>query len=61
MLENAVQGRTDPNPDEADRIGPFSRTQAIHDAGPEYETCNMFYPRELLERGALLLDGIPSI
>ena len=44
-----VQGRTDPNPEQMHRWGPFSRTREIHAAGPEYETCNIFYPRCLLE------------
>ncbi len=46
----AVQGRTEPNPAELDRMGPFTRTLAVREAGPFYQTCNMFYPRELLER-----------
>jgi glycosyltransferase involved in cell wall biosynthesis len=45
-----VQGRTDPNPDELDRLGPFSRTLAVRRLGPWYQTCNILYPRELLER-----------
>jgi hypothetical protein len=45
-----VQGRTRPQPDEADRLGPFSRTQSI--GGPDglYETCNLAFPRSLLAR-----------
>lgn len=45
-----VQGRTDPHPEEAPAIGPFSRTLVIHRLGPHYQTCNVFYPRALLER-----------
>jgi GT2 family glycosyltransferase len=45
-----VQGRTDPRPDEADALGPFSRTLHVHGKGPYYQTCNVFYPRDLLER-----------
>lgn len=43
-----VQGRTAPPP--GDRIGPFSRT--IEVTGPDlgFNTCNIFYPRDLLER-----------
>jgi glycosyltransferase involved in cell wall biosynthesis len=48
-----VQGRTAPRPDQLHRHSPFSRTQLIEGAGPLFETCNVFYPRELLER----LDG----
>lgn len=48
-----VQGRTRPLPREAHRLGPFSRTMEIDRVGPFFETCNVFYPRDLLER----LDG----
>lgn len=44
-----VQGRTAPDPGERDRLGPFSRTVRVERLGPQYETCNIFYPRELLE------------
>lgn len=45
-----VQGRTEPHPAEADRIGPFSRTVAIGGADELYETCNLAVPRSLLQR-----------
>lgn len=46
-----IQGRTDPIPEELDGPGlVYSHTLAIHSLGPFYETCNVFYPRELLER-----------
>jgi GT2 family glycosyltransferase len=48
-----VQGRTLPNPSEARRRGPFSHTLRIDGEGGFYETCNMAYRTELLER----LDG----
>jgi GT2 family glycosyltransferase len=48
--EAVLQGRTLPDPGERDRLGPFSRTVRVERLGPQYETCNMFYPRELLER-----------
>lgn len=44
-----LQGRTEPRPDQLHLRSPFSRTQEIHAAGPLYETCNIFYPRSLLE------------
>jgi GT2 family glycosyltransferase len=47
---DAVQGRTDPRPDEVHRLGPFARTQRVDGRAPHYQTCNIFYPRELLER-----------
>jgi GT2 family glycosyltransferase len=44
-----VQGRTEPVPDELDRLGVLSRTVRVERLGPHYETCNIFYPRALLE------------
>ena len=44
-----VQGRTDPVARELPRLGPFARTLQIHELGPHYETCNMFYPQAMLE------------
>jgi len=51
--EAVIQGRTVPDPDDAGLAGPFSRTISVDRLGPWFETCNVFYPRELLER----LDG----
>jgi glycosyltransferase involved in cell wall biosynthesis len=48
--EVALQGRTEPIPREADEVGPFSRTLSVTQLGPMYPTCNMAYPRALLER-----------
>jgi glycosyltransferase involved in cell wall biosynthesis len=45
-----VQGRTEPVPEEFPRFDPFSHTVEIRSAGPSFETCNIFYSRELLER-----------
>jgi glycosyltransferase involved in cell wall biosynthesis len=45
-----VQGRTIPNPEELTRLGPFTRTKRIEQASPWFQTCNIFYPRPLLER-----------
>ena len=45
-----VQGRTIPDPREADRLAAFSRSQAASGPGPWFQTCNIGYPRELLER-----------
>jgi glycosyltransferase involved in cell wall biosynthesis len=57
-----VQGRTDPRPDQVDSFGPFSFTVEIHRAGPSYETCNIFYPREVLEElDGFDLDAFPVI
>ena len=45
-----VQGRTEPDPAEPGRLGPFSRTISVTGFDPALQTCNIFYPRELLER-----------
>lgn len=44
-----VQGRTEPIERELPDVGPYSRTLRIESEGPFYETCNIFYPRALLE------------
>jgi len=48
-----VQGRTVPIERELERSGPLTRTKLIEDAGPWFQTCNIAYPRALLEQ----LDG----
>ncbi|WP_205698102.1 glycosyltransferase family 2 protein [Conexibacter sp. SYSU D00693] len=48
--ERVVQGRTDPIPSELDREGPFTRTLRVRSLGPFFQTCNVMYPRALLER-----------
>jgi GT2 family glycosyltransferase len=48
-----VQGRTLPNPEQRELLGPFSRTLDIAREDGYYQTCNIAYRRELLER----LDG----
>lgn len=45
-----LQGRTEPIPREAADIGLRTRTLRISALGPYYQTCNMAYPREWLER-----------
>jgi GT2 family glycosyltransferase len=45
-----VQGRTVPDPDQLDNTGPFSRTLSIDREDGFYQTCNVGYRRELLER-----------
>jgi GT2 family glycosyltransferase len=44
-----IQGVTRPDPRERDQDGPLSRTVLVDTLGPQYEACNIFYPRELLE------------
>lgn len=51
-----VQGRTEPVPWERDRLGPFSRTVDIRKPDPNFQCCNVFYPREVLER----VDGFDT-
>ena len=45
-----VQGRTLPHPAELPELGPFSKTIWVRELNPAFQTCNMAYPRELLER-----------
>jgi glycosyltransferase involved in cell wall biosynthesis len=44
-----LQGRTEPDPSELGLDGLLSRTVAVRSLGPQYETCNVFYPRRVLE------------
>jgi GT2 family glycosyltransferase len=44
-----VQGRTLPDPSEHDELGPFAKTVTITGQTPHFETCNIVYPRALLE------------
>ena len=48
--ETIVQGRTDLAPGDAEKVGPFSRVLQITEPGPFFATCNVLYPRALLER-----------
>jgi glycosyltransferase involved in cell wall biosynthesis len=45
-----IQGPTLPNPGELDGLGPFSRTISVRELDPAFQTCNIAYERELLER-----------
>lgn len=56
-----IQGRTDPEPEEAHLLGPFARTIRVDRAGPFFQACNIAYPRELLERlGGFDTDALPG-
>lgn len=46
----AIQGRTEVDPRDAEHAGPYSRTLEVTEKGPFYPTCNMTYPRGMLER-----------
>ena len=45
-----VQGRTAPIPEERDQLGVFAYSIDVPEQSSEFQTCNMFYPRELLTR-----------
>jgi glycosyltransferase involved in cell wall biosynthesis len=45
-----VQGPTRPDPEEASAQGWLAHTVCIERLGPQFETCNIVYPRALLER-----------
>lgn len=45
-----LQGSTEPDPDERPRLHGLAHTQSIVAPSPWYQTCNMAYPRALLER-----------
>jgi glycosyltransferase involved in cell wall biosynthesis len=55
-----VQGPTRPLPSERHLLGPFSRTVDISGPTPHYETCNIAYPRELLEQLGGFDESYPS-
>ena len=44
-----IQGRTEPDPRELAGDSLLSRTVSVSALGPQYETCNIFYPRGALE------------
>jgi glycosyltransferase involved in cell wall biosynthesis len=48
--EAIVQGRTEPDPLEAERLGPFTRSLNVRELDHWYATANMFYSRATLER-----------
>lgn len=45
-----LQGPVEPIPEELHRLTYFHHTFTNHDCGPWFETANIFYPREVLER-----------
>jgi glycosyltransferase involved in cell wall biosynthesis len=55
--EAVVQGLTEPDPAEADRLGPFTRSLNVPKLDHWYATANMFYSRPTLER----LDGFDEV
>lgn len=45
-----AQGRTQPNPAQRERLGPFSRSMTVPYEEGFYETCNIAYRRAVLEK-----------
>jgi GT2 family glycosyltransferase len=45
-----IQGRTVPDPRESHKLAAFTRSQQASGPGPWFQTCNIAYPRALLER-----------
>jgi glycosyltransferase involved in cell wall biosynthesis len=44
-----IQGRTVPDPEDPRSVELFSHTITVDRLGPQYETCNIAYPRALLQ------------
>jgi glycosyltransferase involved in cell wall biosynthesis len=55
-----VTGRTLPEPSERHLLGPFAKTVSIDAPSPHYETCNVAYPRSVLERVGGFDEDYPS-
>jgi GT2 family glycosyltransferase len=56
-----VQGRTRPEPLEEERLAdPLARSIRVDRLGPFFETCNVFYPRALLEAVGGFDESIPT-
>lgn len=53
---DVVQGRTAPDPGHRHRLGAFSHTMDIPGPSPFYETCNIAYRREVLDK----VDGFDT-
>lgn len=56
-----VQGATSPDPDEQHLVAaPHARTQAIEPPVPWAQTCNVMYPREVLEAAGGFEENMPA-
>jgi glycosyltransferase involved in cell wall biosynthesis len=55
-----VQGRTAPDPLEREALGPFAKTLTIDGPSPHFETCNIAYPKQLLEQIDGFDEGYPA-
>jgi GT2 family glycosyltransferase len=58
--DRIVQGQTLPDPDELGELGPFSKTLELTYQSPHFETCNILYPRALLERCGGFNEDFPA-
>jgi GT2 family glycosyltransferase len=57
-----VQGRTLPDPREASRLGPHSRSLWVEEPGPYYQAANILYPKALLEElGGFDAEAFPFV
>lgn len=57
-----LQGRTEPDPADASADGPFSRTISVTGPDPGFQTCNILYPREVLEAvGGFDFEAFPAV
>lgn len=55
-----VRGQTLPDPSEAHALSAYAKTMEITRPSPHYETCNVAYPRALLERVGGFDESYPS-
>jgi len=56
-----VQGRTEPDPEERHLFYGLARSIEVTGPGPWYETCNIAYPRALLERLGGFDERFPGV
>jgi glycosyltransferase involved in cell wall biosynthesis len=55
-----VQGPTLPRPDELDGLDAYAKTVRVEGQSPHFETCNVVYPRVVLERVGGFDEGYGS-
>ena len=55
-----VVGRTEPEPDEAERQAAFTRSNLVTGLNRDFHTCNIAYPRALLERLGGFDESFPN-
>ena len=59
-VDAIVQGPTQPRPDELDGLDAYAKTVRVSQATPHFETCNILYPRTLLERVGGFDESYPA-